>query len=113
MRWIAASLLFATSCKSDPGPACPQVVDHMLEITKQQYGGHGGLELANRKQMIAECERRGYPRAMRVCLTGAKTLEDLGTCQKPDPPARAPDVPRGGSDVPGAPGGGSGSVGNP
>jgi hypothetical protein len=81
-RLLLAIALFGCN-KGDTGPACPQVVDHMLEVTKQQLTGHGNLELGNRKQMIETCEQRKLTPAQRNCMMAAKTLAALGECQKP------------------------------
>ncbi|MDB4958821.1 MAG: hypothetical protein JWO36_6390 [Myxococcales bacterium] len=101
MRLILAALLAgATACKS-PAPPCSQIVDHILEITKQQLTGHGSLELGNRKLMIDQCEQRAYPRQVKACLVAARNLADLAACQKPEPaPPRAPDEPVPGSGSP-------------
>lgn len=74
--------LALVGCKADPGPACPQIVDHMLEVTKQQLTGHGNLELGNRKQMIDICEGRKLDATQRRCIMAAKTLAALAECQK-------------------------------
>src|SRR5437867_2117534 len=84
---ILIACLVAACHHEDPGPACPQVVDHMLEVTKLGLTGHGNIELGNRTQMIAGCEQRKYPASVRKCLLGAKDLTQLGNCQKYEPPA--------------------------
>ena len=90
MRALLVSALFAVGCsksaKPDVGPACPDVVDHMLVVMKQGLTGHDTVALGNREQMIAQCEQRKMTAAERHCLADAKTLADLSTCRpaKPD-----------------------------
>jgi hypothetical protein len=82
-------VLAACSKKADPGPSCGQISDHLLDVMKT-LPGHGDQALADRKQMIDQCEKRQYPPGVRRCLVEAKTLDDLATCQKAEPPAPAP-----------------------
>jgi hypothetical protein len=98
---IAASLagsLAACSKKNtvDPGPACPKVVDNMLVVMKQAYAGHDTVELANRDQMIAQCEQRKMPPRERKCLAEAKNVSDLASCRstKPGSPGAPPTPTR-------------------
>jgi hypothetical protein len=83
MKRLVLAIALLGCGKPDSGPACPQVVDHMLEVTKQQLTGHGNLELGNRKQMIETCEQRKLTAAQRNCMMAAKTLTALGECTKP------------------------------
>ena len=89
MRGLLVAFVLLTGCKQDakkapdPGPACPEVVDHMLEIMKQGLTGHDGMQLGNRQQMIDQCETRKMTAEERKCLRAAKTLGDLASCRKP------------------------------
>ena len=75
-------IVIAIGCnKQDPGPPCDQVVDHLLDVTKQQLTGHGGAELGNRAKLIAECKERKSP-AYNRCALGAKDLTGLAECTK-------------------------------
>jgi hypothetical protein len=85
-RWIALVLVVA-ACKDNPGPSCGQIADHMIVVMKQ-LPGHEDQQLADRNQMIAQCEKRDYPRTVRKCLVAAKTLDDLSICQRAEPPPR-------------------------
>ena len=80
------------------------IVDHMLEVTKQQLPGHDSQELGYRAQMIAECEKRKVPASQRKCLVAAKTLADLAECRAKDKPTPTRPLPTGsaGAPVPGA-----------
>lgn len=82
MKRLVLALALLGCNKGDTGPQCPQVVDHMLEVTKQQLTGHGNLELGNRTQMIKVCEDRKLTAAQKQCIMSAKTLPALGDCQK-------------------------------
>ena len=90
---LVASILLAACGHSDPGPACPQIVDHILDVSKQGLTGHGTLELGNRKVMIADCERRHMSKPARRCIMAAKSLADLSSCRDLEPAAPAPAVP--------------------
>jgi hypothetical protein len=81
--------------KPDPGPACPEVVDHMLAVMKQGLTGHDAVDLGNRKQMIEQCEARDMSAAERKCLAAAKDLTALATCAaaRRDPSAAPPTAP--------------------
>ena len=94
-------LLALVACKEDKGPSCPQVVDHMLEVTKQQLPGHDSQALGDRKQMIDECEKRKLSPAMRKCLMAAKTFAGLAECRAKDAPPPQPNAaPTGGTPAP-------------
>ena len=80
MRKALLALVLVGCNKGDPGPGCPQVVDRMLEITKQQMAG-------DRAQLVRDCEDRKLSRQARLCFAGAKTLDDLAACQKLAAPA--------------------------
>jgi len=88
MRWLVICLI--AGCKSDPGPTCAEVTDHMLEVTKQQVIGHEGMVLGQRDAMIAQCNQREMPAETRRCLLAAKDLPALASCRagakvEPDP----------------------------
>ena len=85
---LATSLLAVTACKkANDGPACPAVVDHMLEVMKAGLTGHDSLALGNRDQMIQQCEQRKMSATERRCLANAKTLGDLASCRPNKAPA--------------------------
>jgi hypothetical protein len=90
---LLAALLVACSKKKaeDAAPSCDQVVDHMLEVTKQMLPGHGDQPMGDRKAMIAQCEQRNMPAAQRRCLVAAKSFDDLAKCRGNEtPPAQRP-----------------------
>ena len=88
MRWIAIAMVFAGCGKStDPGPSCAQVVDHMLEVTKQTLVGHDNMVLGPRDAMIAQCDKRQMPADKRACLMAAKTTAEIGACRANSDPA--------------------------
>jgi len=69
--------------KDDPGPSCTQVVDHVLEVTKQVLPAHETVgALGDRKSSIDQCEARKLPKETRQCLVAAKTLDGFGECYK-------------------------------
>jgi hypothetical protein len=90
-RLVVALLLVAACKKDDPGPPCPQVQDHVLELMKQGLTGHDAVQLGNRKQMIDLCEQRPFSKETRTCLLAAKDLDGLARCQQK--PARPPAPP--------------------
>lgn len=76
--------LFALACgkkAEDPGPTCDQVVDHMLEVTKQQMVGHGAELKTQKAAMVKQCEDRKMPAATRRCLVAAKSLPEIAECR--------------------------------
>jgi len=79
----AVLLVILVGCgKKDSGPSCEQVVDHMLEVTKQQLMGHETVNLSSqRKAMVAQCESRNMTTEMRTCLLGAQTIADIAKCR--------------------------------
>lgn len=100
MRWLAVSLVaslaisFVAGCSkqaSDPVPSCPQIVDNMMTVTKQQLTGHDRLQLQNRQQMIDTCEQRKLTPEQRRCLATAKDLTAIAACT---PRPATPPQPR-------------------
>jgi hypothetical protein len=94
-RLLVAAALLVAACKGskgDSGPPCDKVVDHMMGLTKQMMPGHDPESLGDRKQLIADCEQRKMPAAMRKCLLDARSFNDLAKCRSTDakPPAVTP-----------------------
>lgn len=92
-------ILVGCGGKNDPGPPCDKVVEHMLEVTKQQLTGHETANFSQqRKAMIAQCEQRNMSLEMRTCLLGTQTIADIAKCRggKTDVLER-PRKPRAGS----------------
>jgi hypothetical protein len=88
---IAFAFVLAVACgsKADPVPSCAQVVDHMLDITKQQMAGRGGSDQNLRGQMVAQCEQRNMPAEARRCIAAANDVAALAECAVP-PAGAAP-----------------------
>jgi hypothetical protein len=87
--WIAVVLAFALGCKGkeDPGPSCKEVTDHVYEITRKAYPGHGDMMMGNPKTDVARCEARKMSAAQRRCMLQAQSVEALAQCvprEKPD-----------------------------
>ncbi|MEO8705202.1 MAG: hypothetical protein ABI867_34470 [Kofleriaceae bacterium] len=94
MRWIAiAGLVVAACSKSDPGPSCEQVVDHMLEVTKSQLVGHGDGVQSQRAAMVKQCKDRDMPAATRKCLVAATTLTQIAECRAGTTEGKLPEKP--------------------
>jgi small lipoprotein (TIGR04454 family) len=75
-------ILVGCGGKKETGPTCDQVVDHMLEVTKQQLMGHESVNLGSqRKAMVAQCEQRNMSIEMRTCLVGTQTISDIAKCR--------------------------------
>jgi hypothetical protein len=109
MRFVIALIVAAGCSKSDPGPPCEQVVDHMLEVTKQQLVGHGEAVTSQRTAMLKQCKDRNMSAATRTCLVAATNLTQIAECRagtggakvtKPSSPATAPAAP--GAAAPGS-----------
>lgn len=81
MRWIAIAMVVTACSKPDPGPPCGQVIDHMLDVTKQQLVGHGDAITSQRAGMVKQCEERKMPAATRKCLIAATTLAQIAECK--------------------------------
>lgn len=84
MRFLLAALLVLSACSSKKKaadvPSCEKVVDNMLAVTKQAMPGHGDMEMGNKKQMTAECEKRNLTDDQKRCIATAKDLNGLATC---------------------------------
>jgi len=112
---ILALFAFAACSKNDPGPTCDQVVDHMLEITKQVMLGHDSMDATIRKQALAQCQQRKLSKQARECIMAAKDSTSLVACYRGEPgaPAPAPGMrplpPRTGSGTGSGSGSGTGS----
>src|ERR1700689_166797 len=98
MRYLLFVILLGGCGKDDPGPPCPAVTDHLLDVTKQGMTGHGNLEMGNRKVMIADCERRKLSKEARECIMAATDLAGLAGCSKLEPPAPKPAPIAGSAD---------------
>lgn len=95
MRALLLVLTLAACSKkadtSDKGPACPEVVDHMVTVMRQGLTGHAGVDLGDRDQMIAQCEARRMSATERRCMATAKDLGQLASCRpKPAQPVPIP-----------------------
>jgi hypothetical protein len=93
---LALVLTLGCSKKSDNGPACPEVVDHMVVVMKEGLKGHESVNLGDRGQMITQCEQRKMSPSVRRCLATAKNLEALASCRPAPsgpPPSAAPPQP--------------------
>lgn len=90
MRFVLAAVLVLSACSSKKAadvPSCETIVDNMLAVTKTAMPGHGDMEMGNKKQMTAECEKRGLSDEQKKCLATAKDLNGLATCTpKPTAP---------------------------
>jgi hypothetical protein len=87
----AAVLVFLLACggksAENAGPTCAQVMDHILELTKNQLVGHGDEVKSERAAMVKQCEDRNMPAEARKCLFEAKTLDDISKCRTASGPA--------------------------
>jgi hypothetical protein len=100
--WIATALAAgaAAGCerKQEVGPSCKVITEHVYEITRKAYPGHGEMQMGNPKADIARCEARKLTLAQRRCMVEAKSVEALASClprdkpgeQKPEPPGTSP-----------------------
>jgi hypothetical protein len=93
---LALVLTVGCSKKSDNGPACPEVVDHMVVVMKAGLKGHESVNLGDRTQMITQCEQRKMSPSMRRCMLDAKDLPALASCRPATgapPPNAGPPQP--------------------
>jgi hypothetical protein len=116
---LVLPLVAGCSKKADNGPACPEVVDHMVIVMKAGLKGHESVNLGDRQQMITQCEQRKMSPSVRRCLATAKDIVAMSSCRPATgtpPPDRAPQplptppLPTGSAAVgDGAPAGSAGS----
>ena len=94
---LALALALAPGCErkpEDPGPSCEAITDHVYEVTRKAYPGHGEMAMGNRKADVARCEARKLTAKQRRCMLAAQTPEGVAQClprQKTDAPK--PGVP--------------------
>jgi hypothetical protein len=106
--FVVLAVISATACSKkaeDKGPACPEVVDHMVVVMRAGLKGHESVNLGDRTQMIEQCEKRKMSAAERRCMATAKDLAALASCRpnKTPPPAAMPPAPAPGAPAPTAP----------
>lgn len=113
-RWIWIAIVLALGCgkdkKEDPGPTCAAVTDHVYEVSRKAYPGHGDMAMGNRAADIARCEARKLTGKQRRCMLEAQSMEALALClprDKPDErkprPTAAPPAPAAPAPAPAAP----------
>jgi hypothetical protein len=91
--FVVLAVISASACSKkaeDKGPACPEVVDHMVVVMREGLKGHESVNLGDRTQMIEQCEKRKMSAAERRCMATAKDLAALASCRpkKAPPPAQ-------------------------
>jgi hypothetical protein len=83
MKRLVFVLVLAACGKNEKAPTCAEVTDHVLEITRIAYPGHGDMGASgNREAQVQQCEARKLPAAERRCMMSAKSMEDLGQCRR-------------------------------
>ena len=95
MRAALVAVLLVACQKQDAGPPCDKVVDHMLDVMKEQLPGHEGMGMTGeRKAMVEQCEQRKYTAQERTCLLAAKNLDGFAACRPTKvPPTLHPAKP--------------------
>src|SRR6187402_3545957 len=83
--WIAIGLVagLAAACErkqAPPGPSCQVVTEHVYELTRKAYPGHGEMQMGNLKTDVARCEARKLTGAQRRCMVEARSVEALASC---------------------------------
>jgi hypothetical protein len=100
--WIAIAVALASvlGCErkpGDPGPSCAAVTDHVYEVTRKAYPGHGEMAMGNRKADIARCEARKLTAKQRRCMLEAQTPDTMAQCMPREKPGekkqQAPAAP--------------------
>jgi hypothetical protein len=80
--FILAAVIAAAGCSTkDDGPTCAQVTDHLFEVTKIAYPGHGDMAMGNRKSEIESCEKRKIPADVRRCIMAAPDMTGVAKCR--------------------------------
>lgn len=84
----ALAALAALGCGRDQQPAekaptCEELTDHVHEIARARYPGHGAMVMGDRKADIARCEERNVSAKERRCIMAAKDMEGLAKCRRP------------------------------
>jgi hypothetical protein len=69
------------SKKEDPGPPCAKVMEHVHEVARKAFPGHGDMAMGNIKVDVERCEARKLPASVRRCMVSAQTMEELSKCQ--------------------------------
>ena len=70
-------------CAKEKAPSCAEITDHMLEIVKKEYAGHGDMGAqGNRKNAIDQCEARKVPAGERRCIMSAISTEQIAQCRR-------------------------------
>ncbi len=85
MAMFARSLSIAVlvvACSKPDGPTCEQVTDHLMELMKAP-AGHDGMQLGDRPQMLAGCQKRNPSQETRQCLMAAKDMSAMANCAPP------------------------------
>jgi hypothetical protein len=96
MRWmtrwmwiaITVALALVLGCErkpEDPGPSCAAVTDHVYEVTRKAYPGHGDMMMGNRKADIAGCEARKLTAKQRRCMLEAQSPDAVAQCSREKP----------------------------
>jgi hypothetical protein len=89
--WIAIALALASGCErkqADPGPPCEQIADHVGEVARKIYPGHGDMMPGgNRQAYVDSCKARKYTAEVRRCMLKAQSMEALAACM----PRESPD----------------------
>ncbi len=96
VSFVLLAVISASACSKkaeDKGPACPEVVDHMVVVMREGLKGHESVNLGDRTQMIEQCEKRNMSAAERRCMATAKDLATLASCRPKKPAPTAPGQP--------------------
>lgn len=76
-----AWLVFLVACgSSESGPSCEQMVDHVIQVTKQATGKEPSPEVGDRATQIKKCTDRKIPAETRTCILAAPSLTAIADC---------------------------------
>ncbi len=82
-RFVVVLLLTACNKQAEKLPSCAEVTDHLLEVTRIAYPGHGDMGArGNRQAEIDACESRHLTAKERHCILAAKTTEAIELCRR-------------------------------
>ena len=92
---MLAAFLVACGSKTDSGPPCDKVVDHMVGLIKKAFPKEESTISSDRAKLIAQCEQRKMSPKVRTCMVDATEFAQLASCEgKPRDMSRTPQPRR-------------------
>jgi hypothetical protein len=103
MRWtwiaIGLAIGLAPGCErkpDDPGPSCDKVADHVAEVARKAFPGHGDMMPASsRKAYVESCQSRKLSAKQRRCMLEAQSVDAIAECMPKEKGEKKPEIQRG------------------